>query len=324
MKKLNCKIGALLLLGGCVTMVSCLDDGTSTTEYLNLENAQILTFSVAHDSLSVLTAAKFSIDQVMGEVYNHDSLPFGTPFFQQSLIERDSIRVKVTYTSVSGYAMMLTVDSMWVASEDSLTVALNDTTGFNMYSADGTTIKHYTLSVNVHRIDPDSVQYERVSLSDVPPAPTLPLPTFSLPNPLPDNFPTSDYDTIYMQFGIVEQIMLVGGNSTANYNTVWAKQDTTWAELSKNSKAPLPKINGGNTFIYNGEIWFINGQYLNGSYNRQVWYSVDRGVTWKTKPSKANVPVNIKNAEVRVDADGRYFYIIDGTDVWRAALNSRL
>ena len=208
----------------------------------------------------------------------------------------------------------------------------NSPIGLNIYAAYGVK-KQYALSVNVHKIDPDSVQYQLFT-GEVPTAPQPS--TFVLPEPLPAHFPTSGYSVVVVHIDAVEQIMLIGGNSDADYTTVWATQDggQTWLELSRNPSARLPKIDGGNAFAYNNEIWFINGTLAEGDPNRQVYYSPDRGVTWRIKPSKANPPVNFTNAEVRVDAEGRYFYIIGGDSdnaiiggdatVWRAALNSRL
>ncbi|GHT21450.1 hypothetical protein AGMMS4957_10250 [Bacteroidia bacterium] len=158
---------------------SCLNtDDIVYEEDANAGNAQILTLSLAHDSVPELAKAKFSIDQITGEVYNHDSLPYDTDLSKLYPFA-DSIRVKVTYTTVYSYAAMRAeVDTLtWIASGDSLTVLPNIPIQFNIYAAYGAK-KEYKLSVNVHKIDPDSVQYQ-VFTGEVPTV--SPPPTFVLP-----------------------------------------------------------------------------------------------------------------------------------------------
>ncbi|MDR0832592.1 MAG: DUF6242 domain-containing protein [Candidatus Symbiothrix sp.] len=328
------KIGAFLLLLGCISSSCLKSNNTTPEEDMNAGNAQILTLSLANDSLPALAKVKFSINQITSEVYNHDSLPYLTDV--SKLVDN---RVKVTYASVSGYATMATGEGSTlklIASGDSLTIAINAPVSFDVYAGNGTK-KSYALSVNVHQIDPDSVQYQLFTGT----VPVVSAPSVVVkPSPLPNNFPTSGYDSIYTKVGTVEQLTLIGGTSAnwdhLTYNTVWMTEDggQHWVEISQNSKAPLPKMDGGNAFLYNGEIWFINGQLTDNTYNTQVYYSVDRGVSWKVKPSKAEATDTFtprKHAKLIVDAQGRYFYIIGGqtdintlTDVWQCALNARL
>jgi hypothetical protein len=44
----------------------------------------------------------------------------------------------------------------------------------------------------------------------------------------------------------------------------------------------FPALEGANVFYYNNEFWLINGKSGN-DYNRQVYYSIDGGVTWQPK-----------------------------------------
>jgi hypothetical protein len=140
-------------------LVSCLG-GNDETDYIVSDDAQITSFSISHDSIAILAKMKFSIDQVgqEGKIYNYDSLPYLTNIYE---------RVKVTYTSGSGVSYLMTVvngDTVWVASGDSVDVS--SPVQFTVFAPTGEKKKEYRLTVNIHQIDPDSVQYTQVATNN--------------------------------------------------------------------------------------------------------------------------------------------------------------
>jgi hypothetical protein len=152
------KTGFYILLSSLfLTIVSSCLGGGDENEYIVSTDAQIISFSLSHDSVPALAKTKFSIDQVKNEVYNHDSLPYLTNVYS---------RVKVAFTSGSGYSNLLTTsadgDSTWVSNGDSLDIsgALAGGLKFKVYAPDGVTIKEYRLTINIHQVDPDSVIYK--------------------------------------------------------------------------------------------------------------------------------------------------------------------
>ncbi|GHT87773.1 hypothetical protein FACS189474_1450 [Bacteroidia bacterium] len=153
------------------------------------------------------------------------------------------------------------------------------------------------------------------------------------------NFPVSGFSTINNKSLVLEKITLVGGKNQSGeiLNTVWATEDGMhWADLSSNPVGNLPLIEGGNAFAYNNELWFTGGKYTTseegteGNYNKEVFYSVDGGLVWKAKETKAQVPAEFslrQDASLIIDQEGKYFYIAGGlnqTDIWKAVLNSKL
>ena len=174
---------------------------------------------------------------------------------------------------------------------------------------------------------------------------------FQLGQQLSDNFPISDFSTINSQVLTVERITLVGGKSQSNedMNTVWSTQDGLyWANLSGgSSKGAIPlienktiegvienkAIGGANVFYYNNELYLLNGKTADGSYNKDIYFSIDGGVTWGTKEGKylpvGNYPARY-GASVVTDDTGTYFYIIGGQnsntckDVWMVFINRRI
>ena len=148
------------------------------------------------------------------------------------------------------------------------------------------------------------------------------------------DFPLSGFSTINRKSLTVNEIMLVGGRSSIEVNAtpVWITENGYyWVNLSNNSQGTLPPIEGGNAFVYNNELYFMGGQTLAGSYNREI-YSSANGLVWKTKESKAQTPKEFKlrkNASVVVDDEGVYFYILGGqnesplADIWKAVVNAQ-
>ena len=134
---------------------SCLGDDDWTDENITYSDAEILTFSLSHDSIDALANVVFSIDQRNGLIYNYDSMAYNTDIYE---------KVIVKYTSGAGTSNALNVtdgDSVWVASGDSLDVTKPLT--FRTYALNGITQKYYTIKLNIHQVDPDSVQYHRIA-----------------------------------------------------------------------------------------------------------------------------------------------------------------
>jgi hypothetical protein len=154
---------------------------------------------------------------------------------------------------------------------------------------------------------------------------------------IPDNFPLSGFSTINSQSSTIEKITLVGGKSSSGevLNTVWSTQNGVyWAKLNDQKKSPI--IEGGNAFLYDNEIYWLSGSLHeadgNVSYNKNVYSSIDGGVTWKIKPDKYSPPENypfLQNTSVVTDPSGTYFYIVGGqngnvpTNVWEAFINRK-
>ena len=440
------KIG--LFIGLCslflAGLTACIG-GTEEQELILSTDAQLVTFSLSHDSVPALAAAKFTIDQVRSAVYNHDSLPYLTDLTKYP-------RVKVTYTSGSGYSNIVFGDSTVIKSGDSINIL--DIKEFRLFPlSDLNRPKIYTLSVDVHQIDPDSVQYshvgsfdflantknkafwinntcylftsplnsvsamqlkisrnmeqwESVSMEGLPNASealenlqanendfytaingelytatwsdetsrisrwqkiTTEYPVtavlgylkstvyqgrplhegglalivekgetnvfaftnnfmeFSYGETVPDNFPSVDNSVLNNQSTLLNKITLIGKES------IYATEDgLLWAKLNSDPRGNLPEIQGGSAFLYNDEIWFFGGKTGEKTYNEEVYYSLDGGLVWKTKESKAQAQTTFsfrEGATIITDKEGKSFYIIGGesqSDIWKGVLNSQL
>jgi hypothetical protein len=325
--KMNLRTGFYILLAtlSLTGLFSCL--GSDETEYIYSTDAQLTSFSLSHDSLAVLAKAKFSIDQKKSLIYNYDSLPYLT---DTAAIASQAI---VKYTAGSGSSPSLRIkhlngDTAWVASGDTLRFASRFE--IKLYSPSGNS-KTYTVSISIHQLDPDSVQYRRVYISDIPAVTTPDWPTLSqhCPDTLkvvaclgflrPDEqkdltLIVKDKNDLRFAFSknlvdyqlgekIPEGFPITGftifndrsfaGRLTviSSMQSVWATENGLYWTNLFGTQGLLPVIEGGNAFFYNNEIWFVNGKTASGEYNSKIYFSRDGGIVWKEKPEKTLPPV---------------------------------
>lgn len=148
-------------------ITSCLDDDNNI-EYS--PDATIHAFEL--DTIGYGKTYKFTIDQLKGEIYNEDSLPVHA----DTIIDRILIK---TLTTASQYVTILKEkpngDGMY---EDSVYLNLSDSIDLRkplklrVYSTealaygDREKAKKYTISVRVHKHDPDSLRWSYVGKVD--------------------------------------------------------------------------------------------------------------------------------------------------------------
>jgi len=151
------KLCGLLFVGSLMSMMSsCLGDNKYDTEDWAYGNAQIVTFSLKSDSVSILENVVFTIDQVNGLIYNRDSMPFGTSLKDKVLatIGFDSpygINSILMIEEATGDTVQLTTDSINFSAPVKITVT----------AYDGIATKLYEAKVNIHQVDPDSMVWEK-------------------------------------------------------------------------------------------------------------------------------------------------------------------
>jgi len=429
-------------------LASCLGNNTHEDTY-PLTDAELLSFSLSSDSVPALASVVFSIDQKHGGtglIYNYDSMAYQTKI-------KD--KVIVTYTSGAGSGNVLNItkgDSIWVKSGDSIDISQPLT--FKVFALDGKTEKRYNMQLNIHQVDPDSMQYHRIASGltflqtddtktvvfndkflaysrinnqiqlytsqdvetwmEETAASGLPANTvikgiqsagnrlfaftedgelyvrsnltadqwdlvnkpasvkiksilgylnagqnqteglcmvvetgginvFAFTSDLlqwdydsaasvPSDFPISDFSSCSYQQMYLQRVSIFGGVSSDGtvQNAVWSTADGRyWAKLTGNTSV-FPPLKGANAFYYNNEFWLINGIKTDNSYNRDIYYSVDGGVTWQVKAGKYKMPASYtprSYASVVMDKSNKYFYIIGGKqnaaipDVWKGFLN---
>jgi hypothetical protein len=121
---------------------------------VNLMDAEIIFLSLSNTSNPEFLATKFTIDQFQGKIYNKDSMSYGTSTEEKVIIDFAS------GNEVSSLILLGEKDTISVVSGDSLDVS--QPLKFRVYALDGITTKDYSFQVNIHQVNPDSMQYIKI------------------------------------------------------------------------------------------------------------------------------------------------------------------
>lgn len=167
---MNRKYPIYLLLGFMLTAVlySCKDDDDDVTTYGETSSSAtaITAFSLQEDNeiMENLDSVFFTIDLDNAQIYNADSLPVGT----------DVSKLKVSMTFVSCYSAEFHVTGGKVMSDTVFSYSENDTidfTGdvkFTILSQDLSAKREYSIKVNVHNIEPDTLYWDKMARRNLP------------------------------------------------------------------------------------------------------------------------------------------------------------
>ena len=142
-----------MLAGGLFFLLSSCLDTEEVEPYDVTSNCQIASFTLSSDSVSGLGNVRFTIDQLAGEIYNVDSMPYGTVVEKVLCNLTYSSSIAVSGTEVSPDA--LPDSTYWWNSTDS--IDFSQPVKFVVHSYDGITTKVYRAWVNIHQVVPDSM-----------------------------------------------------------------------------------------------------------------------------------------------------------------------
>ena len=137
-----------------IAISSCLD---SDENYEYSSDATIRAFGI--DSITKGVYYKFTIDQLKREIYNVDSLPMGA----DSIIKR----ILIDTLTVTGWVTSGLNDTVFNINDS---VDLREPIKLKVHAADGITTREYTIKVNVHTQDPDSLIWREMPSLPVSPA----------------------------------------------------------------------------------------------------------------------------------------------------------
>lgn len=162
------KIAAVLaLISVCTGFFAC----NKETEYVDValsSSAVVSSFKIGSDDsvLSHLDSIFFSIDLVKGEIFNADSLPYGTKVDRlvpiiTTLETASLIELKVNRHNASDTTYNYTSDAT-----DS--IDFTNPVIIHVVSANGDFERNYTVNVNVHKIKSDSLVWNNMSTTGLP------------------------------------------------------------------------------------------------------------------------------------------------------------
>ena len=151
--------GLRSVLVGCLaalTLSSCLKDETRrTTPEWREKNCQIASFSLKNDSIKGLDQVVFTIDQLRGEIYNTDSMPYGTKINRKVVCQ-------IAYDDAVSPSLVEfepEATGKRVSGRDADSIDFSRPVRIYITSYDRTEAKTYTVRLNVHQQDPDSMSW---------------------------------------------------------------------------------------------------------------------------------------------------------------------
>lgn len=208
--------------------------------------------------MSNLDSVFFSIDQVKGEIFNADSLPWGT----------DVRKLTVTYSLATSGAVEIIMPSLKTGQDTVINLVQNPTDSINfsngrvwmrVTSRDGEYERIYSVKVNVHNVNADSLQWNsHVSF---------------LPTPLsrPTEAKAVECDGAYF--------LLAGDGSTTALTTTDNPERDNWSRVTT---AGLPSDVKVNSLSASSDALYIL------SADGSLYTSADKGATWRAADSGWN------------------------------------
>lgn len=168
MKSKLLPIFAAGFLASAAVFTSCNDDSSTDDVEVIYGSTQVKGFNLKADAkvLSALDSVFFSIDLVNAQIFNADSLPYGTRV--------NKLVLQITTDACSKVELNVprknkadTVINYLTNSTDSIDFS-NGPVKLHLVSYDGKAERDYTIKVNVHKMVPDSLYWNKVAMRRLP------------------------------------------------------------------------------------------------------------------------------------------------------------
>lgn len=268
-----------------IAISSCLD---SDDNYEYSTDATIHAFAI--DTIHGKTFT-FTIDQLNRLIYNRDSLPVGSDTIIDSILIK---KLDVTGWVTSGSPTDTVVN---INNPVDLTPAMNNDGGmkFKVYAGDGATNRDYTLKVNVHLQDPDSLVWTNMQN-------------------------TGSVFTNAINAGEQKAVVLgddlwIYTSNTTAYRTSTAPNNYRWSQISVSNLPSDAKLTSA--MEYNNVLYMV-------TESKKVFSSTDGAAWTEAGALGSNVIALINGFTDRlsgiVEIDGKqYFNISKDGQNWEAA-----
>lgn len=234
MKRIRLFIFSLIVVA--IGMSSCLNSNNGVTYS---EDAEITTFRLYSPSSDSVYNYYFTVNQDKATISNSDSLPYLT-------------RVDSLYPVLSpNFVKVMLNDSIPYSAKDSIFLNFKDPVTIEVWSENKKKSKKYTITVNVHQVDPDTFIWEGLK-TQVFPQPTLSERVFYL-----------DSNFVYLTL------------FDTGFDIYFSDNGVDWVQSNKNSLYPdfdLSSLNLREGCAYNDSTIYI--------YQKGSLYVTSDGLIW--------------------------------------------
>lgn len=305
----------------------------------DIRNKKVFTSSTGEDSTIITTIPasniNFIIDHLHRTIYNTDSIQYGTD---------------LTYVNISG-----TADGKVTCTIDGNAVEINNTEAsnfdkfdadsvdfrtpriFTVASTDGDYTRDYTITLNVHKIDPNASIWTKTT------RPTDFDEMKKLDHAVEDDFLASHSADVVWGFGYPLRtnsninrnvVVCYDRNSTDTLAQVWTRlsNEPVWSEVkpSDDNHYGCPLLENLCVIRYAGNLYAFGGKSLNGRTPavepfERTFCSIDNGITWRTYNDKLTLPEELKGYvgqfETAVDNNNRLWIVLEDGTAWIGRLS---
>lgn len=156
----------IIIAATAMGFVACNEESDEPTTVS--ANVMVTSFTLnANDSvLDNLDSVFFTIDLVNAKVFNADSLPYGTDV-SHLVVNIGTYGSSVAELSIPRPGQSDSIVNYLKNSTDSIDFS-NGPVKLHLVALDGTSQRDYTISVNVHKVKPDSLFWNKFSLNRLP------------------------------------------------------------------------------------------------------------------------------------------------------------
>jgi hypothetical protein len=150
---------------------------------------------------------------------------------------------------------------------------------------------------------------------------------------VPDTFPRTGFGKVNYTAGRTSYLLLAGGRISDDKlsSYCWGTEDgENWAILTDARRGSGFTAREGSVVVkYDNKLWLFGGQGEDGVLD-DLYISYDRGLNWESPPSQVRsspsyvTPPPFSWVDYPEEADGAYFLLFDGSDVWRVGINRLL
>ena len=262
----------VILFSSLILTVSCLSDDSAS--YIYYSDTAITSFSLGTLNRTMWTKSStgadssyveeidgsdyhFYIDQAGRRIYNPDSLPVGTDAAHVicNIGSKNGGTVVIAYKDTEG------ADSLaYYSSSDSIDFSVP--LDFRVYANDGMNFRTYKISVNVHKEDPDSINWYNAGSN----------PAFT--------------SMAAMKSVAFKDRLFVFGTDRSNTSVYSASLDApgTWTELSTDNGTTFDANAYASVVAKGDSLYTISGGRMMRSYDGNNWTSYD--IQGNTAPIK--------------------------------------
>lgn len=159
-----------------ILFISCNDaEDEDVPLYSSYSNTMVKSFYLTDDTASIvdnLSKRFFTIDLVSGNIYNADSLPYGTDISRlvanMEFSSPSKVEIYIKGKDDSGNEKTTTINYLESPSDSIDFSGGRGSVTMTVVAADGTTQRDYVIDVRVHQVKADSLIWENLSGSGLP------------------------------------------------------------------------------------------------------------------------------------------------------------